>query len=171
MAILQLIDQLHDLLLNQGIQLPFSAYRLVRTREVEQLLERMRINVPSSIRESERTLSERDRLISDARGEADRILQEARQQAMELVSERKLLETAQVEADRIIEEGKQIARQRTEEADRYAVQVLQEVAQHLQALEQQINNGIALMQPAAEPGDTPAEGKERGRIRPFQPKK
>ncbi len=170
MAILQLIDQLHELV-NQGIPIPFSAYRLVRAREVEQLLERMRINVPSSIRESERTLSERDRIIADARAEADRILTEARQQAMEMVSERNLLATAQLEAERIIEEGKQIARRRTSEADQYAVQVLQELAQHLNMLEQQVNNGISLLQPGRDAGSPGGEGRERGPQRPSQPKK
>mgnify|MGYP005843331129 CR=1 FL=1 len=170
MAILQLIDQLHELV-NQGIQIPFSAYRMVRAREVEQLLERMRITVPSSIRESERTLAERDRIIADARAEADRILGEARQQAMEMVSERNLLATAQIEAERIIEEGKQIARQRTGEADQYAVQVLQELAQHLQTLEQQVNNGISLLQPGRDASAPGGESRERGAPRPFQPKK
>jgi len=140
-----LIDQLH-VLISQATPIPFTSYRLVQARDVEQLLERMRITVPSSIRESERTLSERDRIMNEARSEADRIIQQARQQAMEMLSEKSLIATAQAEADRIIVEGKDLARRRTEEADTYAVQVLQDLAQRLQAISQQVGNGIELMQ-------------------------
>jgi hypothetical protein len=140
-----LIDQL-QVLISQGTSVPFTVYRLVRARDVEQLLERMRITVPSSIRDSERTLAERDRIMNEARAEADRIIQQARQQAMEMLSEKSLIATAQAEADRVILEGKDIARRRTEEADTYAVQVLQDLAQRLQSITQQVNNGIELMQ-------------------------
>ncbi len=139
------------MLIGQGTPVPFSAYRLVRARDVEQLLERMRITVPSSIRESERTLAERDRII-----------QQARQQAMEMLSEKALIATAQAEADRIILEAKEIARSRTEEADSYAVHVLQELAQHMHALSQQVNNGIELMQGGQQmPAEQPPEQPER----------
>ena len=150
------------MLIGQGTPVPFSAYRLVRARDVEQLLERMRITVPSSIRESERTLAERDRIMNEARAEADRIIQQARQQAMEMLSEKALIATAQAEADRIILEAKEIARSRTEEADSYAVHVLQELAQHMHALSQQVNNGIELMQGGQQmPAEQPPEQPER----------
>ena len=155
-----MIDQLH-VLISQGTPIPFLPYRLVRARDVEQLLERMRITVPSSIRESERTLAERDRIMNDARAEAERIVQHARQQAMEMLSEKSLIATAQVEANRIIGEGKEIARSRTEEADTYAVQVLHDLAQHLQGITQQVNNGIEVMQGRPQLPPEPPEKPER----------
>ena len=139
---------------------------MVRAREVEQLLERMRITVPSSIRESERTLAERDRIMNEARAEADRIIQQARQQAMDMLSEKSLIATAQAEAERIIAEGKEIALRRTEEADGYAVQVLQDLAQRLLALSQQVNNGIELMQ---EGQRLPTEQPEQAERPPRKP--
>lgn len=142
-----MIDQLQAVI-SQGTQIPFTNQRLVRAQDVEQLLERMRISVPGSIRDSERMLAERDRIMAEARAEADRIVQQARQQAMEMLSEKSLVTTAQVEADRIIAEGKEIARKRAEEADVYAVQVLQELAAQLQGILQQVGNGIELMRGA-----------------------
>ena len=133
----------------------------MRASDVEQLLERMRITVPSSIRESERTLAERDRIMYDARAEADRIIQQAQQQAMEMLSEKSLLAAAQAEADRIILEGKEIARRRTEEADTYAVQVLQDLAGRLQGMMQQVNNGLELMQDGQRLGVEPPEQPDR----------
>lgn len=160
-AILQLIDQLTETL-NRGQRIPFTAYRIVHADELAQLLERLRISVPSSIRESERTLAERDRILADARAEATRLVEEAKQQAMEIVSQETLVVTARQEADRIVAEGKRLSRQRAEEADRYAVDVLRELAQRLQGIAQQVNNGIEVMggtgaaKPAAPQAQRPA---------------
>jgi vacuolar-type H+-ATPase subunit H len=115
--------------------------------------------VPSSIRDSERTLAERDRILADARTEATRTVAEAKQQAMEIVSQQALVVTARQEADRIVAEGKRLARQRAEEADRYAVDVLRELSQRLQGILQQVNNGIDVMSTgdaAASPAAKPA---------------
>lgn len=138
----------------------------MRAREIEQLLERMRITVPSSIRESERTLAERDRIMNEARAEADRIIQQARQQAMDMLSEKSMIATAQAEADRIIGEGKEIARRRTEEADTYAIQVLNELSQRLQTILQQVANGVELMQGGQK---LPTENLERPERKPRFP--
>ncbi|RIK43501.1 MAG: hypothetical protein DCC55_05470 [Chloroflexi bacterium] len=112
---------------------------------VAQLLERMRINVPSAIMESERTLAERDLILSEARAEAERIIQDARQHAAALLSEQSLVQAAQQEAERIIEEGRAAARRRAEEADHYAMQVLEELAQKLQSISAQVDNGVQVM--------------------------
>lgn len=138
----------------------------MRARDVEQLLERMRITVPSSIRESERTLADRDRIMNEARAEADRIIQQARQQAMEMLSEKSLIATAQVEAERIIVEGKEIARRRTEEADTYAIQVLQDLSQRLNGIMQQVGNGIELMQEGHKLPTEPLDQPERAPRKP-----
>jgi vacuolar-type H+-ATPase subunit H len=119
---------------------------VIRSQDFEQVIERMRINVPSSIRESERTVAERDRIIAEAKGEAERIVQQARQEAVDILSERSLITTAQQEAGRIVDEGKEIARQRIREADRYAVHALHELSDHLQAVMREVENGIEIMQ-------------------------
>ncbi|OUC05587.1 hypothetical protein RY27_26385 [Litorilinea aerophila] len=150
-------------MLSQGWHIPFTPYRVIRARDFEQMIERLRINVPSSIRDSERTLAERDRILAEASAEAERIIQQARQQAMEMVSERALLATARQEAERIIEESRALARRRTEEADRYAVQKLEELAERLQLLLREVNNGIQILQaPEDEEADEASPGPSKG---------
>ena len=130
---------------HRGWQIPLTQYRAVRGREVDQLIERMRINVPSSIRESERTLAERDRILADAKAEANRIVEEAKRQAIDMMSERGLLDSAQQEMQRIIDEGRADALRRAEEADDYAVGVLRGLQDELRKLAQQVDNGILVM--------------------------
>lgn len=152
MAILQLVDQMTDLL-NEGREVPLSRYRMVDSEEFSQMLERMRISVPSSIRESERTLVERDNILARARAEADQIIQEARDIAGEMLGENSLVVMARQEAHRIVEDGQEIARQRTSEADSYATQVLQELHEKLASISGQVENGIAMMTQQSEPYD------------------
>jgi vacuolar-type H+-ATPase subunit H len=139
-----LIDQLTETL-NRGWRIPLTGLSVIDSSVVTHLLERMRINVPSAIMESERTLAERDLLINEARAEAERILQDARQHAAALLSEQALVQAAQQEAERIVEEGRAAARRRAEEADHYAMQVLEDLAQKLQHISGQVENGVQVM--------------------------
>ena len=140
-----MIDQLIDAI-NQGRQVPLTSMRVVNASELIQLLERMRISVPGSIMESERTLAERDRILAEASAEAERLIQQARQRAVEMLSDNALVITARQEAERVAEEGRQMALQRADEADHYAVHVLEELGQKLQVITKQVDNGIRLMQ-------------------------
>lgn len=131
--------------LNRGWRIPLTGLSVIDSSVVTHLLERMRINVPSAIMESERTLAERDLILNEARAEAERILQDARQHAAALLSEQALVRAAQQEADRIVEEGRAAARRRAEEADHYAMQVLEDLAQKLQHISAQVENGVQVM--------------------------
>jgi vacuolar-type H+-ATPase subunit H len=150
MAILQLVDKLGELL-DRAWAIPLTPYRLIDGRDFEANLERMRISVPSSIRESERTIAERDKIIATARAEAERLIQEAQMRAHEMLTERSLLATAQSEADRIVEESREVARRRADEADAYTMQVLHELGRRLQTMLAQVENGISLMQQDTQP--------------------
>jgi hypothetical protein len=143
-AILQMIDQLADAI-SQGRPVPLTSLRLVNAGELLQLLERMRISVPGSIMESERTLAERDRILAEASAEAERLIQQTRQRAVEILSDNALVITARQEAERVAEEGRQMALRRAEEADRYAMQVLEELEGKLQGMAKQVENGIKLL--------------------------
>ena len=144
MAILQLIDQLADAL-NRGRPIPLSSLRVIDANEFAQLIERMRISVPSSIMESERTLAQRDHILAEAQAEAERMIQQAKQRAMEIISQDALMQTARKEADRILDESRGAAQRRAAEADRYDVQVLADLAHKLQVTMKQVDNGIQLM--------------------------
>lgn len=126
--------------------MPLSSYRMVNAEEFAQLLEHLRINVPSSIRESERMLAERDKILSEARSEALRMVEEAQRHARELISDNALVEAAEQEAYRIIETSRQMARQRTAEADEYATNVLRQLGQRLDVISQQVGNGIKMLE-------------------------
>ena len=142
---MQIIDQLADLI-NRSSKVPLSSNRLVDANEIGQLLERLRISVPSSIMESERTLAERERILNEANTEAKRIVAQARQRANEMLSADALVSMARREAQKIVEDGHNAARQRSEEADAYAGHVLSELAANLGKMAKQVENGLQMLQ-------------------------
>jgi len=171
-AILQLIDHLADAL-DRGRAIPLTALRVVDANEFAHLIERMRISVPSSIMESERTLAERDHILAEAHAEAERIIQQARQRAMEIVHQDQIVVTARDEAERIMQESRRAANRRAEEADRYAVSVLEDLAQKLQVITKQVDNGIGVMKAkslaALDNADSPPIAAPRGNSSRLSP--
>ncbi len=137
-----------------------SPYRVVNGDEFARLIEHMRISVPSSIRESERTLAERDAILAEAEAEAERILQEAHARARNMLSESALVQAAQREADRIVTSGQEQAERHAHAADAYATDVLEELAEKLRIISQQVDNGIRMLKensPAALTSDGPVK--------------
>jgi vacuolar-type H+-ATPase subunit H len=139
-----LLDQLNDAL-NRSVRIPFSSLCVVDANHFGHLLERMRINVPSAIMESERTLAERDLIIAEAQSEAERILQDAHARVAELLNDQSIVVAAREEAERILASGRAAARRRADEADQYAMQVLEELATKLQSITTQVDNGVQIM--------------------------
>lgn len=144
MAILQLVDQLTEML-NQGKEVPLSRYRMVDTDEFTQMLDRMRISVPSSVRDSERTLAERDRILAEAKAEAESIVSEAKARAAAMLQDNEVIAVANREADQILQDGRKQAQEQMKEADNYAIQVLQDLAGRLQSVTKQVENGINVL--------------------------
>ena len=145
MAILQLVDQLTEML-NQGKEVPLSRYRMVDATAFAQMLERMRISVPSSVRETERTLAERDLILEEARTQAQAIIAEAKARAQNMLKDDQLVAIANRVAEQVIENSRKVANQQMHEADQYASQVLDDLLERLKTASQQVENGIQVLQ-------------------------
>lgn len=135
--------------MEQSRPVPLSSQRIINADEFGQALERLRINVPSSIRESERMLAERDAILAEANGQAEKILDDTRQQAREMLTDNALVVAAQRETERILAESRQDAQQRTDQADQYATAVLQDLADKLDVISQQVHNGLSMLHASA----------------------
>jgi cell division septum initiation protein DivIVA len=131
------------------------------TPQFRQALERLRVSVPSSIIESERTLQERDRILEAAEAEAARMVEQAKRRAQEILSSDTLVSAARQEAERIIIDSQQTAQQRRDEADRYAARVLEELAEKLGIISKQVDNGLELLRQNLELGGAPQKSDRR----------
>jgi vacuolar-type H+-ATPase subunit H len=141
MEILQLVDQLEQVL-NRGWRVPFTASLVVNEEECLRLIDQMRISVPSAIKESERMIGERDRIMEEARTRAESILDQAEEDAMRMVSQHFVVQEARREAEHIVNLGEQEAMRLIQEAEDYALTVLRELVEKLGSSLRQAENGI-----------------------------
>lgn len=141
----QLINQL-ETVISQGKRLPLSQNIMVDEEAVRRVIDQMRVSVPEIIKQAERTLGERDRIIAQANEEAGRIVQMGREQATDMVEHHELAEDARRRAQGIIADAEREAAAMRAEADRYALNSLGVLAEHLTKIEREVQNGIAALQ-------------------------
>lgn len=134
-----------------------SSLRMVEYAQFKQTLERLRVSVPSSIMESERTLQERDRILEAAEAEAARIVEQARRRAAEILSNDAVVAAARQEGERLLVNAQAAAQQRRDEADRYAARVLEELAEKLRIVTKQVDNGLDLLRQNLDLEQRPAQ--------------
>ena len=102
-----LIDELEDLL-EKAIHLP-TGKALIDEAAVRQILQEMRAAVPDQLQMGQRIASERERILADAKAQAQRIIEEARNQR-----------NAQLDEQAIVQAARQRAREIQAEAERQA---------------------------------------------------
>jgi vacuolar-type H+-ATPase subunit H len=132
-------------MLEQSRRVPMSSSRMVDYAQFKQAIERLRVNVPNSIIEGERTLQERDQILAAAEGEAQRMVEHTQRRINEMVGNDALVQAARQEADRIVRNAHDMAKSRRDEADRYAARVLEELAEKLGIISKQVDNGLDLL--------------------------
>lgn len=118
------IDQLEDLVSN-GKRVPMMSHKvMVDEDEFIQLLDEVRSSIPVEIREAQRLLKERERLIGEAQEQASRIVNDAQRRASVLVSDHTILAEAKQHAEELLRAAE---KQRQEEKGRMEVYFLQQL--------------------------------------------
>ena len=160
MDIQHLVDRLEQAL-NESTRIPLSAYLLVNEEKVYSLLDQMRVAVPEEIKRANRIEAEKDRILAQAKEEAERIRELSRQEAGELVKRDAVVNAAQHRAENIVERARRDAEALRQDADVYIVDVLQRLEQDLARTMNVVRNGLEKVQTeqvAAQQAAQQAEG-------------
>ena len=160
MDIQHLVDRLEQAL-NESTRIPLSAYLLVNEEKVYSLLDQMRVAVPEEIKRANRVEAEKDRILAQAKEEAERIRELARQEAGELVKRDAIVNAAQHRAENIVERARRDAEALRQDADVYIVDVLPRLEQDLARTMNVVRNGLEKVQTeqvAAQQAAQQAEG-------------
>lgn len=92
-----------DDILDKSMQVPFSGKKgLVDVDSLRELIEDIRLNMPTEINQAKKLVSDRKIIISDAKQEADRIIKKAEERAGRLVSQQEITRQASEKANEII---------------------------------------------------------------------
>ena len=149
-------------ILDNGFHL-LPGFVMVKSSEMEAILDRIDASIPEDIKEAESILRRREEIQIEAQQRAERVIAEARNEAEKILSESELLSQVQREAERIkeqvlaecqqlrdntIEEAKRIKIQAEDEAhhikegaENYAEQVLNNIEGDLTQLQTIVKNG------------------------------
>lgn len=92
-----------DEILDKSMQVPFSNKKgLVDVEALRELIDDIRLNMPTEITQAKNLVNDRKVIISDAKQEADRIIRKAEERATKLVSQQEITRQATEKANQIL---------------------------------------------------------------------
>lgn len=145
MDILHLVDRLEELF-NDSRSVPFTHSVMVDEERILDIIDQMRVSIPEEIKKAQQLLAQRDRIIAQAKEEADRTLALAREKSEQMVERDSIIEAARARGEQIMEQARQENEHTRREADEYVMQTLGELEGELDRILAQVRNGIRTLQ-------------------------
>ncbi|MBR0307364.1 MAG: hypothetical protein IJH92_00550 [Mogibacterium sp.] len=102
--LMSLLEELEDLIMSSS-KMPFSEKGIIDLDVAQKIIEDIRTNLPRDIQQAKWLDQERDRIISDAKREYNRMINEAKEQVEYLVNNNNIYKDAQKRADAILREA------------------------------------------------------------------
>lgn len=112
------LDELSELV-HDARAMPMSASCIVNRGQVLDLIEDIREALPDELRDADKLLAERERVVAEAREEADVLLVQAREDAAEAASQEEVYRIAVVEAEAVRRQAEDDAARMRREVDDY----------------------------------------------------
>ncbi len=139
--ILYLLDQLEEMV---GIskRVPFSNRVMVEEDQFLDLVEQLRIAIPNEVKQAQRVVKDRERIIAEAQMEASRIVETARSRAEYLISEHGILNEARQRGEELLEQAEERKKRELGQIDVYAMEQFNRVEQAVQDTLEVIENSI-----------------------------
>ncbi len=140
--VLYLLDELEELV-GGGKRVPLSNRVMVEEADFLAIVDQLRVALPNEMKQAQRVIKERERIIGEAQDEASRIVQTARDRAEMMVSQNVILAEAR-------QRGEEILRQAEEQAQRTRGEMDVFVLEQVQLVEDAVRRGMAVMEDAVE---------------------
>jgi cell division septum initiation protein DivIVA len=145
MDILHLVDRLEELF-NESRPIWLTHSVIVDEDRMLDLIDQMRVAIPEEIKKAQQIITQRDRILAQAKEEANRTLALAREKAEKRLEDNEIIQSAKVRADQIIDQARREARVTQREADQYVLDTLANLEVQLDRLSTQVRNGIQTLQ-------------------------
>jgi hypothetical protein len=157
MDILHLVDRLEELF-NESRPIWLTHSVIVDEDRMLDLIDQMRVAIPEEIKKAQQIITQRDRILAQAKEEANRTIGLAREKAEKRLDENEIIQSAKIRAEQIIEQAHKEAAVTHHEADKYILDTLTDLEIHMDRLLSQVRNGINTLQsdiypPSQEQGD------------------
>ena len=135
MNISEILEQMEDIM-ESAWSMPLTGGKsVVDVGQLKDLIHDIRANLPEEIRQAQALMENRQKVLDEAKQEAERIIRQAQEKADEMVQEHAITEKAQEKADELLRKATEFADKRlinAEKALQTAAQALAETAGQVQ---------------------------------------
>jgi F0F1-type ATP synthase membrane subunit b/b' len=139
--LLYLLDQLEEMV-GVSKRVPFSHRVMVEEDEFVELVEQLRLAIPTEVKQAQRVIRDRERIIAEAQQEAAHIIENARSRAEYLVSNEGILNEAKQRSEEILRAAEERRKREKGEIDVYAMQQFNRIEQALREGLEIIDNAV-----------------------------
>ncbi len=126
MDTLELITELEDII-DKGVAVPFSGRCLLDKEELLEIIQEIRLKLPTDLEQAKWIKAERQNIISDARKEAEEIIKAANDQLIAMVDDNEITKKATQAATEIMDSANAEANAAKESSYQYADYLLENV--------------------------------------------
>ena len=138
----QLIGEIEEFIDGCKFQPLSNTKILVNKEELEELLVELRLRIPDEIKQYQKIISNQDAILTDARTQADAMIEKATAQTNELVNEHEIMQRAYEAANQVIEDANNQAQTIVDAAVRDADNIRQGAVQYTQDMLKSVENII-----------------------------
>ncbi len=158
MDILHLVDRLEELI-NKSRSIPFTHNVILDEDRMLDIIDQMRVAIPEEVKKSQQVLSQKDRVIAQAKEEADRTVNIAKDKSDKLTDRDSIVQDARKKASQIEAEAELKAKTAQSEADEYVTETLTNLEIALERVLNQVRNGIYILDEESLQKENPTEEK------------
>ena len=145
MDILHLVDRLEELI-NHSRSIPFTHNVILDEDRMLDLIDQMRVAIPEEVKKSQQVLATKDRVIAQAKEEADRTVTIAQEKSDKLTDRDIIVQDARKKANQMEADAEVRAKKTQAEADEYVAETLTNLEIALERVLNQVRNGIYILE-------------------------
>lgn len=123
MDILNLLERIEDII-EDASKFPLSSKVMIDKEEILEVINEIRLRLPDEINRASWVAKERQRILNEAQGEADELIQRMKDQQKHLIEESEISRQAKKYADQLIQEAEEKANEMKLGAYNYSDEIL-----------------------------------------------
>ncbi len=128
------IEDLLDLMdetLEDAFTVPLTGKRMVDVEKLRDIIDDIRLNMPTEIRQAKAIVQDRADIVEGARREAEGIIKRSEERARVIVSEQEIVKQSQQKAHEILNNAKQNAKDMRNSVTNYCENILRQTEEQL----------------------------------------
>ncbi len=132
MKVDELLEDLTDLL-EDAKELPVVNKVMIDKTQISDIIDEIKANLPAETRQAKRVVSERNKILEEARKQAETLISAANKQRTDMLESSEIVKQARQEAQRIILEAQTTSKKIKNATNNYVDTVLQKTEESLMA--------------------------------------